>query len=821
MAERGYSEIHVNQEHDYISVHRIHPITHDGYLAIIRTAFKHQSDTRMFSFIDFHIPSHIRIIEKPIAHSPIRLRNQHVKMIQCSSLNVESEGPQGTWEYRHNPGDERTKEDLLPQPRSPSLYHPLSMDEILENSASQTQSGRITGLRSNIQISNTQSLFTFEKVEGSIEKGEFETVICVDSSKFVAGSVIIYRTWVDGTQELSPEKSLSGTAVGGVLDQLWLAMGLTDKNLGVEIMSQFGADILDAAVPWGCTSRPRWIPGLKDAVSKLSPSEINVLLYRTAPEERDAIGQSIYDVPGFGSFAYCGLQGLASALFPVVRNNDLGHPICSNMRQGPWLYDYVLIRLRKYLPFYPGIKPMLEWLTARIELVKKLPPSFAPKYFAIVIICAYEGIKHQALFSNPTSRISPVSEDKSVSSLDVFAYSCALTSLQCYGSVKSTGLLPKPYPLPLKYPDQLTPIIPIRDMPVASLAAGLPHFAIEYARCWGRDIFIALRGLFLITGNFGAARSHLLAFGSTLKHGLIPNLLDQGIRPRYNARDAVWFWLSAVFDYCRESPEGLAFLDAPVARRFIPLNRYKTPDFGLDKPGPEESDADNYIDPNDGRVYKYTSSVAQLCHEILERHARGIDFREWNAGPAIDHAMRPEGFTVTASIDESTGFVKGGSRWNCGTWMDKMGDSSASGNHGVPATPRDGSAIELVGLQKSVLSFIAGPLLKDKTPWIWKGVYFLKEGKECFLEYMSWEKRIQSSFERCFYIPSDPSLDTQFDLPRPDLVNRRGIYKDSFGSSIPFTDYQLRPNACIAMVKVFIFLTVLHTHILYLGPGAI
>ena len=380
----------------------------------------------------------------------------------------------------------------------------------------------------------------------------------------------------------------------------------------------------------------------------------------------------------------------------------------------------------RYGNYYQRLFPFTKWLKERLELVKTVAPAFIPKYFATVVILAYQGLRYRSL------ELSSVDIKPFASSMEIFDESCRMTSIQVLGGVKSTGLFPRDYPLNTHAletsPHAITYIRP------GSMAAGLPHFSTFHMRCWGRDTFIALRGLLLIPGHFDKARRHIIAFGSTLRHGLIPNLLDQGIKPRYNARDATWWWLLAVSEYCKMSPEGIDFLGALVARRFVPLKRYiHGPSFGQSNPDDKEHImADNYIALDDPLVYTFQNTVAELCFEILERHARGIAFREWNAGPDLDHAMSSEGFNINIFTDwqKGTGFIRGGSKSNCGTWMDKMGDSIKAGTRGVPATPRDGADIEIIGLQKSFLRWISDSLIpRNVIHWKWDGVHVLDKSK--------------------------------------------------------------------------------------------
>jgi len=84
-----------------------------------------------------------------------------------------------------------------------------------------------------------------------------------------------------------------------------------------------------------------------------------------------------------------------------------------------------------------------------------------PKYFSLVIFTAYKAARKAA--------IEQCSEF--ISEGHGLVHNLALCSVQMYGLVRSASINP--------------------SKPVASLAAGLPHFTAGWARCWGRDVVSA------------------------------------------------------------------------------------------------------------------------------------------------------------------------------------------------------------------------------------------------------------------------------------------------------------------------------------------
>ena len=81
----------------------------------------------------------------------------------------------------------------------------------------------------------------------------------------------------------------------------------------------------------------------------------------------------------------------------------------------------------------------------------------------------------------------------------------------------------------------------------STIIAGYPWFG-----DWGRDTFIALRGLCLATGRIGEARDILVEWAGTVSEGMLPNRFpDHGRTPEYNSVDASLWYVVAVHEYLR------------------------------------------------------------------------------------------------------------------------------------------------------------------------------------------------------------------------------------------------------------------------------
>ncbi|KAG9276162.1 glycogen debranching enzyme [Astyanax mexicanus] len=495
---------------------------------------------------------------------------------------------------------------------------------------------------------------------------------------------------------------------------------------------------------------------LEFLVSKLSLAELNVLLYLCDAEEQDN-GGGCYSIPSWMAMKYGGLQGFVSVLSDIRPKNDLGHPFCDNLRQGDWMLDYISSRL---INKGGALREVGKWFRAMFTYLKHIPRYLIPCYFDAIIVGAYASAV-DAVFKNMSSFVQSGS---------------TLVKQLALGSVQMCGLgrvpaLPSLSPALENVPYRLNPITKQEEQCCVSIAAGLPHFSCGIFRCWGRDTFIALRGLLLITGRHIEARNIILAFAGTLRHGLIPNLLGEGVGARYNCRDAVWWWLQCIQEYCSMVPQGTAILSCPVSRMYPTDDSEPQPAGNVDQP------------------------LYDVIQEALQCHMQGIEFRERNAGPQIDRNMKDEGFNVVAKVNPDTGFVYGGNRFNCGTWMDKMGESDKAGNRGLPATPRDGSAVEIVGLCKSTVRWLMHLNKIGQFPY--SSLSIQRDGETHTVSYEEWNQRIQGNFEKLFYVSSDPEDPNE---QHPELVHKRGVYKDSCGASSPWCDYQLRPNFTIAMV---------------------
>lgn len=111
--------------------------------------------------------------------------------------------------------------------------------------------------------------------------------------------------------------------------------------------------------------------------------------------------------------------------------------------------------------------------------------------------------------------------------------------------------------------------------------------------------------------------------------------------------------------------------------------------------------------------------------------------------------------------------VFGGNDANAGTWMDKMGSTEKAKTKGVPSSPRDGSAVELVGLQASVLRFL------ERSPdYPYKSVERKNSNNNTTVSwsFKEWAERIEQNFEKFFFVSEND---------QNPLIHKRKIYKDT------------------------------------------
>ncbi|NUM53544.1 MAG: glycogen debranching enzyme N-terminal domain-containing protein [Candidatus Hydrogenedentes bacterium] len=99
-----------------------------------------------------------------------------------------------------------------------------------------------------------------------------------------------------------------------------------------------------------------------------------------------------------------------------------------------------------------------------------------------------------------------------------------------------------------------------------TIVAGYPWFT-----DWGRDTFIALRGLCLSTGRIEEAHNILIEWAGAVSEGMLPNFFtDSGAAPEYNTVDAPLWYVIAVHDYLqRTTGKNTAAVDAATLREAI------------------------------------------------------------------------------------------------------------------------------------------------------------------------------------------------------------------------------------------------------------
>ncbi|KAF0047471.1 hypothetical protein F2P81_001104 [Scophthalmus maximus] len=465
------------------------------------------------------------------------------------------------------------------------------------------------------------------------------------------------------------------------------------------------------------------------------------------------------------------IGGLMSVLADVRPNNDLGHPVCANLRQGDWLIEFVSNRL---INREGPLAQVGQWLGAMFNYLKHIPRYLIPCYFDAILVSTYT----TALDATYNLMSSFVQNGSS------FVRHLALGSVQMCGVGRFLALPP----LSVKIEDvpyRISPVTGQKEQCCVSLAAVSVcvlmtlHFAQDYSTHvpQGHEILRCPVTRMYPTDDCEPCKPGEVEqpLYDVIQEALQRHLEGISFRERNAGAKIDMNMKDEGFSVVAKVDPATGFVSGG--------NRFNCGTW-MDKMGESERARNKGEQP-----------LYDVIQEALQRHLEGISFRERNAGAKIDMNMKDEGFSVVAKVDPATGFVSGGNRFNCGTWMDKMGESERARNKGVPATPRDGAAVEIVGLSKSAVRWVVELHAKGLFPY--DGAKVHRDGKESFVSYSQWNQQLHQGFEAGFWVSGDPEDPNE---QHPDLVHKKNIYKDSCGASSHWCDYQLRPNFTIAMV---------------------
>ena len=89
---------------------------------------------------------------------------------------------------------------------------------------------------------------------------------------------------------------------------------------------------------------------------------------------------------------------------------------------------------------------------------------------------------------------------------------------------------------------------------------------------WGRDTFISLPGLTLVTGRYAIAKELLLAYAGYVSQGMIPNRFpDLEENPDYHSVDAALWYVNAVYEYFIETEDDETVMNElyPVLKKIM------------------------------------------------------------------------------------------------------------------------------------------------------------------------------------------------------------------------------------------------------------